>query len=354
MGDILGIGVTHYPPLVHQDETMAALLKYFLRSPRIPEQYKRPESWPEAMRREWGEDEGKSAAKRHREALVTEFRKARQEIDAFAPDFIVIWGDDQYENFKEDVIPAFCVMAYDAIDARPPWAEEFAKMFGPNVWGEPPDKTFPLKGHRAGAKFLATSLLEDGFDIAYAYKPLHHTLGHAFLNAVLYLDYDRRGFTYPLVPCQINSYGRRVVVQRAGLPNLEHPPTAEEFDPPSPSPRRCFELGAAVARALKRSPWRVALVASSGWSHAFLTEKHHWLYPDVAADRALYAALRAGEYEKWRNYPLAAIEESGQQEVLNWCCLVGAMAELGRRPDESTLVESWIFNSNKCFAVFRP
>ena len=109
-----------------------------------------------------------------------------------------------------------------------------------------------------------------------------------------------------------------------------------------------------MARALKRSPWRVALIASSGWSHAFLTEKNYWPYPDVAADRALYAALRAGDYETWRNYPLATIEDSGQQEVLNWCCLVGAMAELDRRPDESTLIETWIFNSTKCFAVFRP
>ncbi|MCS6924878.1 MAG: extradiol ring-cleavage dioxygenase [Candidatus Binatia bacterium] len=354
MGEILGIGVTHYPPLVHHDENMAALLKYFLRSPYIPEEVKRPEQWPEAMRQEWEPDEGRSAAARHRAALVTWFRKMRQEIDFFAPDFIVIWGDDQYENFKEDVIPAFCVLAYEAITATPPWTEEFAKMFGPNVWGEPPDKLFHLRGHRAGAKYLATQLLEAGFDIAYAYKPLHHPLGHAFLNAVLYLDYDRRGFPYALIPFQINSYGRRVVIQRAGLPNLERPPREEELDPPSPSPQRCFELGAAVARILQRSPWRVVLIASSGWSHAFLTAKHWWLYPDVEADRRLYTALQAGQYEYWRTYPLAAIEESGQQEVLNWCCLVGAMAELGRRPQESTLIESWIFNSNKCFAVFRP
>jgi hypothetical protein len=354
MGEILGIGVTHYPPLLHVDENMAGPLRYFLRSPYFPDEYKRPENWPEAMRREWGTDEGKSAARRHREELVVWFRKARQEIDRFAPDFIVIWGDDQYENFKEDVIPAFCVMAYDAIAAKPPWTEEFGRMMGPNVWGEPSDKIFSLKGHRQGAKLLVSDLLREGFDVAYAYKPLHHPLGHAFLNAVLYLDYDRRGFDYPLVPFQLNSYGRRVVVQRAGLPNLAHPPTEEELDPPSPSPRRCFELGAAVARILKRSPWRVVLMASSGWSHAFLTEKNHWLYPDTPADEALYAALRAGAYEQWRNYPLSAIEESGQQEVLNWCCLVGAMAELGRRPDESALLTTWIFNSSKCFAFFRP
>jgi hypothetical protein len=30
------------------------------------------------------------------------------------------------------------------------------------------------------------------------------------------------------------------------------------------------------------------------------------------------------------------------------------MKELGRRPSETSYVESWIFNSNKCFAVYQP
>jgi len=32
----------------------------------------------------------------------------------------------------------------------------------------------------------------------------------------------------------------------------------------------------------------------------------------------------------------------------------GAMAELGRKPAESTLIETWVMNSNKCFAFFKP
>ena len=35
--------------------------------------------------------------------------------------------------------------------------------------------------------------------------------------------------------------------------------------------------------------------------------------------------------------------------------LVGAMNELGRaKPDESVFLESWITNSDKVFAVYRP
>ena len=115
-----------------------------------------------------------------------------------------------------------------------------------------------------------------------------------------------------------------------------------------------MEVGAATARALRESPWRVALIASSSWSHAFLTDKHYQLYPDRESDRRLYEALRAGDYETWRQTPLADIETSGQQEMLNWYMLAGAMEELGRKPDECEFIDTWSFNSNKCFSVWKP
>jgi hypothetical protein len=280
---------------------------------------------------------------------VAWFRKARRLLDDFAPDIVVVWGDDQYENFKEDIIPAFCVMAYESIEHRP-WAESR----WPNVWDEPKDTVFSYKGHRPAAKALTRGLIDQGFDLAYAYRPLHHPLGHAFMNTLLFLDYDRQGFPYPVVPFQVNCYGRRVIAQRGGMGGVAGAPAEEQLDPPSPSPARCFDLGRAAARVVSASPWRVALIASSSWSHAFLAPKHHLLYPDVEADRAMYETLRTGDYEAWRRTSLEAIEDSGQQEMLNWMCLAGAMAELDRRPTETDLVESYLFNSNKCFAFFPP
>ena len=41
-------------------------------------------------------------------------------------------------------------------------------------------------------------------------------------------------------------------------------------------------------------------LASSSWSHSFLTEKNWQLWPDVPADRALYDALETGDYAKWQ------------------------------------------------------
>ena len=105
MGEILGIGLTHYPGLIAPDEDRAYPLTRMLRNPDVDPELKNPSNWPEPMRIEFGEDEGVASSRAHRARLVEGFRKQREELDKFNPDFVVIWGDDQYENFKEDIIP---------------------------------------------------------------------------------------------------------------------------------------------------------------------------------------------------------------------------------------------------------
>jgi hypothetical protein len=307
------------------------------------------------MREEYAADGGTAAAAEHRKALLRGMDRVRRAIDEFAPDFLVIWGDDQYENFTEDIIPPFCVLAYDTLVTKP-WTMRAPGMPGAaNVWREPEDYTCTIRGNREGAKYLVRGLLGEDFDVSYAYKPLHiEGMGHAFLNTVAYLDYHRRGFDHAVVCFAINCYGSKVLAHKGGMGKFADKLPDELLDPPSPSPRRCFDLGAAVARILQKSPYRVALVASSSWSHAFLHDKAWRLYPDIESDRLLYEALCAGDYQRWRNTPLSAVEESGQQEMLNWFCLAGAMSELARKPSWSDWIESYVFNSNKCFAIFHP
>lgn len=84
-----------------------------------------------------------------------------------------------------------------------------------------------------------------------------------------------------------------------------------------------------------------------------MTEKNHWMYHALDADRAMLAHLRAGNYQAWRDTPLAQMEAAGQHEVLNWTCFVGAMAELNYQPEIVDWVETWTFNASKCMAVFR-
>src|SRR2546422_10278582 len=102
---------------------------------------------------------------------------------------------------------------------------------------------------------------------------------------------------------------------------------------------------------MAESPWRVALIASSSWSHAFLTPKHHLLYPDVDADRALYDKLRVGDYEAWRGTALPALEERGQQEMLHWMWRAGAVGGANRRPGAAKFGRTDSLQPNKGFGA---
>jgi hypothetical protein len=357
MGEILAIGVTHYPPLAWRDEMMTIVMKRMLQNPQLPERYRHVENWPAPMREEWGADEGTTTARHHRELLRPWFHKVRTAIDDFAPDFVLVWGDDQYENFKEDIVPAFCVAGYDDEIALQPWHNGANGSNGggkPNRWSEKDDWNLNLKGHREAAKYLTTGLIEAGIDMAYAYKPLHHPMAHAFTNTFLYLDWDRKGFPYPVIPFAVNCYGRNLIYAKGGLGHLFAPPRpAEEGeDPSSPHPWRCMEVGAKVAEVLARSPYRVALVASSSWSHAFLSPKNGYLWPDHEGDRLLFDAVSRADYATWRKRSLDEMEFAGQHEMLNWMCLIGAMEALDRKPVIQDYMETYILASDKCFLSF--
>jgi hypothetical protein len=349
MADLLLLGMTHFPRLRLPDDQWAGLFEKMLADPAVPAHLQNPTSWPQGLREEWGNDRGLSAAREQRKTLAAEFALMRDELDRFHPDFVLIWGDDQYENFKEDGIPPFAVLAYDSVTAD---------RNNPKIGGSkplPPDQRqilepITVQGHRQGAKHFASELIECGFDVTYAYRPRHRDLGHAFLNTALFLGADKKPLPWPFVPFAVNCYGRIVIAQHGGPRGLSETATLEP-DPPSPPPWRCFDLGAACARIAQDSPWRIAIVASSSWSHAFMTRKHYFLYPDIEADRQLFADLVSGNYQSWRARSTAQIEASGQQEVLNWVCLAGALDALNLKLRYSKFHESYLFNSSKVFAI---
>lgn len=351
MGEVLGLGLTHFPPLAWPDEMMDRALQFAFADPAVPDAVKQGEGWPEGMRAEFDRDRLEAAAD-HRAALVAGCERVRAALDDFAPDVVVIWGDDQYELFREDVVPPFCIVATDHMTFRPWRAPTGAAV--PNVWHEDPDATHELGGHARFGRELATALLDDDIDVAYAYETrADRPFPHAIANTVMFLDYQRRGFPYPVVPFTVNCYGRLAIGRRGGMAhfatNEDRPPS----DPPSPTPRRCLQLGRAVARAARASDLRVALVASSSWSHGFLHDPGWRIYPDHAADRALYGSLVDGTHQQWHETTRDDIERSGQQEMLNWFCLIGAIEEAGLDLEWSTYVETFVFNSNKVFAVYR-
>jgi hypothetical protein len=106
---------------------------------------------------------------------------------------------------------------------------------------------------------------------------------HAFANTQLFFDYDNAGAKFPdqMVPIAVNYYGEHRIARRGGWAKFAEINAGESLDPPGPSPKRCFEVGQAIGRAVA----------------AKLTSK--------------------------------AVVAAGQHEMLNWFCLLGAMSELG-------------------------
>jgi hypothetical protein len=345
MGELLGIGMTHGPMFQFPDENMADILRRDLMKKNVPQEMRDPLNWPVAMREEWGSDEGLRAARQHRQDVVGAFRRIRSELEEFNPDFVLVWGDDQYENFREDIVPAFCVYIYDELECLP-YANSPSIRARTNVWNQPPDKVITMRGHQEAAGFLTRELLASDFDVAYAFKPHHHpSLAHAFMRTLVYTDYDQEGFRWPMIPFHVNCYGSAMIDRAQNASSII-------AFPPAPSPRRCYDLGKAVGDILHRSDYRAAVIGSSSWSHAFLTEKHHRLYPDVETDRMRFNELQKGEQSKWRDLSLEDLTNAGEHEMLNWICLAGAME--GRKPDYAEMAETYIFNSTKVSAIFRP
>ncbi|MCZ6887441.1 MAG: extradiol ring-cleavage dioxygenase [Gammaproteobacteria bacterium] len=350
MAEILGVGITHYPPLMGEPDTYANLLRRIMTSPLVPEHLRSPEGWPEGMQEEWNDEHARAAdhQARHKKALS----EIRAEIDDFAPDAVIIFGDDQYENFKEDIIPPFNVFCMESFEATP-------YMNSANVWKAPVDTTLTMPGAGKIARELADGIISHDFPIAYSYQNLHNKRGmsHAFANAIVYLDWDQRGWNHPLIPISVNCYGRGVIHTRGGAFQLfdrrddsEKDPYLDAPGPSGPTPRSCFALGEALREVLDARSERFVVMASSGWSHAFLTEKHSWLYPDRVFDRARFEELQSGDQRSWAEIDNDAIYDAGCQEFKNWICLAGVLPE--RTPRIVDYLETWIFNSQKCFAIF--
>ena len=80
-----------------------------LQNPNLPEKLRSAQRLAGGDARRMGQRRRHQRRARRIASVAASLRKTRAQIDAFRPDFIVMWGDDQYENFNEDVVPPYCV-----------------------------------------------------------------------------------------------------------------------------------------------------------------------------------------------------------------------------------------------------
>ena len=230
------------------------------------------------------------------EACQTAIAKLGETLAAAKPDVVVIVGDDQEELFQHDNMPAMLVYWGETVENIPmSQLDPVPRPFRLATWayGEE-EKLLPVA---AGlGRHVIDSLIADEFDIAHSrrLRPGHTGIGHAFAFVARRL---MNGSSIPILPIMLNTY----------------------YPPNQPTPRRCFQLGKALRRAIDswQSDARVALVASGGLSH-FRIE------PDF--DQTVLKALRDKDAETLCTLPRYRLN-SGSSEIRNWIVAGAALQD---------------------------
>ena len=274
---VLGIGHSHTPQISTDPEEWPNLGKTAQVSPHIPENL---------------DDLLQVDCFREKHARVQGAVKQLGQILRQADlDAIVIFGDDQHEQFNDDNMPAVAIYHGENVEvhARRPRGGNF-----PTLHLEPTASEYP---NAAGlATHLITSLTDNEFEVTRTNQlKAERGIGHAF--AFLYQRLWPE-CNVPIVPIMINTY---------------YPPNA-------PTPKRCHNLGKAVRAAIES--WdggeRVAVLASGGLSHIMI---------DEAIDQQALNALKAKDVQALYDLPRAQLV-GGTSEILNWVALDGAVGDL--------------------------
>jgi hypothetical protein len=147
------------------------------------------------------------------------------------------------------------------------------------------------------ADHLMESLIEDGIDVACAFETEPGSgIGRDHAFTIIYGTYLPADSPVPMVPFVISRYG----------PNLA-------------TPKRCYELGLALRRAIEswKSEKRVALMASGGLSHQIL---------DPELDQEVLKGLSTQDTSLLCGLPQDRLNRGGgTPEIRNWITVSAAM-----------------------------
>jgi len=155
------------------------------------------------------------------------------------------------------------------------------------------------------------SCVEDGIDVASSRAfPDDMLLSHAHTQVLA--DLDPEGLV-PVVPVFVNA-----------------------INVPAPTPRRCYEFGQALRKAIESYPTnaRVVLYASGGWSH--FTAGFPWPSYDGPAtigaiaedfDKQLFQWMERGEGSALADLTSTDLRDNGGVEMRQWIVLQGALGD---------------------------
>jgi hypothetical protein len=243
-----------------------------------PYLYSEPEWWAEnrarrPVRADVPVDSPEVNAAKYAQCM-DDFGRLRQQVEAARPDVLLIFGDDQLEQFSFNNFPAFGIYMGEEVYGNHPKTIGRRVVHGENV--ENPEQVY-AKGHPQLGKQLMESLIQREFDVAFALdRPnKERGIGHAFVNPSLYIN---PAYDIPILPFWVNCYYA-----------------------PQPTGMRCYRLGKAVREAIEAMPGdlRVAVIASGGLWH---TPGSQDAYLDEEFDMAMINAVKSGDAREMAEY----------------------------------------------------
>jgi aromatic ring-opening dioxygenase catalytic subunit (LigB family) len=206
------------------------------------------------------------------------FGVLREHLEASKPDVLLIFGDDQLEQFNFKNFPALSLYVGDAFEGY-----KISRMIGlPVMPGrkerpKTPETWVKVQSHPELSHALIRELMIDGFDLAFSNElsDPDEGMGHAFMRPLYYLDPEYR---LPMVPFSVNCY----------------------FGP-QPTGKRCYQLGRAVRAAIERIPLdlNVAVIGSGGLWH-LPNYPNSWI--DESFDQQILAGIKSGDAGKTAEY----------------------------------------------------
>jgi aromatic ring-opening dioxygenase catalytic subunit (LigB family) len=223
-----------------------------------------------------------------REAVEGAYAEVRRRLEELQPDAVVAVSVEHFTNFHLGNLPAFAIATGDSYLG--PVTPEMGSFL--NV------KQHQYPGHPEFGRHLYEFALESEFDPALVEGGLD--FDENFCVPFKHLDPESK---YPLVPIIVNG-----------------------VNPPWPTPKRCFDFGRMVRRAVEAQSLveRVVVIGTGGLSHWVGLPESGNINSDF--DRDFIARLEKGDPERLTAYSREEIDEAGNgaHEIRTWLVAAGA------------------------------
>ena len=226
------------------------------------------------------------AEPRQIEKVDAAFDELKKRVEKVSPDALIVIGDDHFNTFFLDNMPAFCIGV--AAGAKAP-VEGWLRI-----------PKYDVTYQQDLAKRILNDCVESEIDLSWSEEL---KMDHGIM---LPLHFMTPHMKIPIVPLYINCQVH-----------------------PMPTPKRCYEVGKKIREIVEAAPGneRIGVIGTGGLSHWVGTPETGKVNVDF--DHRFLDGLLQGKDEELTRHTNAQIEEAGNgaHEIRNWLMMLGAAGE---------------------------